>query len=519
MDDQRLLRQFVEHNSQEAFAALTKRYLSLVYSVCRRELDDTDAAEDVTQAVFLILARKAPALRRNVVLSGWLFQTARFAAKNARLQAQRRAAYEQKVAEAMEPQSQREDPTWTEIEPILNQSLAALGEGERDCILLRFFQGLSFAEAGAALGLSEEAARKRVTRALEKMRRFFGKQGVIVPSAALAVLLSAHAAKAVSTACQANVAAVTTGVLAGHLPLGLAGSHVYQLSEGALKAMKIAQIKLAVGLAATAAIGLTTYTVAKGVTLPLTKAHQVAPMMDVPKPGHLLAQDPGKTLSAAQIAARSREAYAALESYQVTTKVTSQAVMGDDPTVHEYHTTAAIQFVRPGKLRADGTDMSGNPFALVSDGVATAQTQIGDTRAWRKADSAEMAIASVTGTAQSAATTIPAVLLGTNWANPLPKGRQFDAEVREDPLDGQACYVLTATTGGATNAGTQSLWIDEKTFLLRRSLSDNATVVQVPPIVGPAHSVAVKSHDDERFTNERLNEAIPESTFTVPAAE
>ena len=92
LDDWQLLRRFTEHNSQEAFAALTARYLSLVYSVCRREMDDAEAAEDVTQAVFLILARKAPALGRNVVLSGWLFQTARFAARNARLQAQRRAA-------------------------------------------------------------------------------------------------------------------------------------------------------------------------------------------------------------------------------------------------------------------------------------------------------------------------------------------------------------------------------------------------------------------------------------------
>ena len=109
MDDHQLLRQFVAQNSQEAFSALTKRYLGLVYSVCRRELDDAEAAEDVTQAVFLILARKAPTLGRSVVLSGWLFQTARFAAKNARLQAQRRAAYEQKAAEAMDQSNRAEN--------------------------------------------------------------------------------------------------------------------------------------------------------------------------------------------------------------------------------------------------------------------------------------------------------------------------------------------------------------------------------------------------------------------------
>lgn len=269
MDDRQLLRQFVEENSQEAFASLTKRYLGLVYSVCRRELDDAETAEDVTQAVFLILARKAPTLRRTVVLSGWLFQTARFAAKNARLQAQRRAAHEQKAAEAMQQQSEgREDAAWAEIEPLLNPALAALREADHQCVLLRFFQEMTFAEAGAALGLSEEAARKRVTRALEKMRKFFEKGGVIAPGATLAALLSAHAAKAVPATCQANTAAITNGVLARYLPLSLTGSHVYQLSEGALKAMKIVQLKIATSVALAVLLGVsTTYAVARNTAL------------------------------------------------------------------------------------------------------------------------------------------------------------------------------------------------------------------------------------------------------------
>ena len=275
MEDRQLLQRFVEQNSQDAFAALTARYLNLVYSVCRRELADAETAEDVTQAVFLILARKAPTLRRGVVLSGWLFQTARFAAKNARIQAQRRADYEQKAAEAMQQQSEREDAAWAEIEPLLNRSLAALREGERECVLLRFFQGMSFAEAGAALGLSEEAARKRVTRALEKMRRFFGKEGVIVPGAALAALLSTHTAKAAPATCQANTAAITTGVLAGHLPLSLTGSHVYQLSEGVTKAMKIIQLKAAVGITVAVLLGVsTTYAVGRSLAPKAGRAPQ-----------------------------------------------------------------------------------------------------------------------------------------------------------------------------------------------------------------------------------------------------
>jgi len=247
MDDWQLLRRFVEQNSQEAFAALTARYLNLVYSVCRRDLGDAETAEDVTQAVFLILARKAPSLRRGVVLSGWLFQTARFAAKNARVQAQRRAAYEQKAAEAMQQQSEEgEDAAWAEIEPQLNRSLAALRDGERECVLLRFFQDLSFAEAGAALGLSEEAARKRVTRALEKMRRFLGKEGVIVPGAALAALLPVHAVKA----APAHVVAatdLTTAALPGPLSAYL---------EGVLHAMKIAKMKAMAGAVSLLLIGL-----------------------------------------------------------------------------------------------------------------------------------------------------------------------------------------------------------------------------------------------------------------------
>jgi len=252
MNDRQLLRQFTQHNSQEAFTALTARYLSLVYSTCRRELNDADLAEDVTQAVFLILARKAPSLRREVVLSGWLFQTARFAARNARLQEQRRKATEQKAAGILrEQQMETEDAAWTDIEPLLNQSLAGLRDAERECVLLRFFQGMTFAEAGTALGLSEDAARKRVTRALDKMRQFFVKNGVIVPSTALAVLLTAHAAKAAPISLVPAIAQSTAGVFAGHATTAaLTGSHVYQLSEGVIKAMKIVQIKMVAGIAA-----------------------------------------------------------------------------------------------------------------------------------------------------------------------------------------------------------------------------------------------------------------------------
>ena len=520
MDDRQLLRRFTENNSQEAFAVLTARYLNLVYSVCRRELADADAAEDVTLAVFLILARKAPTLGRNVVLSGWLFQTARFAARNARLQAQRRAAHEQKAAEAMgEQATSREDAAWPEIEPLLNRSLVALREGERECVLLRFFQGLSFAEAGAALGLSEEAARKRVARALEKMRAFLGKEGVLIPGVALAALLTAHAAKAAPLTCQASIAHMTASAVAGHIDLSLTGSHVHQLSEGAMRAMKIAQVKAAVGIAATLLVGFSTYAVAKGKTAKTTTTHRAARLTTPLKPGHVLVSAPGRILTAQQIATRSQDAYAALSSYQgTTTVVTMNSAINGAPG--EYHTSANVLFARPGRIRAVGTDMGGFPFTYVSNGTATVEQVNATGKTWKTVASAEMALGSVTGIALSAATTVPALLLGTRWGTPLTLGTTPEAEVREDGVDGHSCYVLTSHRMTGKNTMTESVWIDEKTFLLRRLVSDSDNSARAITIGGTQHIIpAIKSHVDERFTDEHLNEAIPDGTFTLPAVQ
>jgi RNA polymerase sigma factor (sigma-70 family) len=260
-----LLRRYTKDNSQEAFAALSARYLNMVYAVCLREVHDPELAQDVTQAVFLLLARTAPSFRSKTALPGWLFRTARFASQNARTREQRRRHYEEKAAMEERAAMERdppgeEDAAWKELEPLLNRSLAALREEDRSCVLLRFFQGASFAEIGAAFGVSEDGARKRVIRSLSKMHRYFTKNGIIVPSAALATLLTAHAAKAAPAACQASITHLMLGVLAGHTTAVLTGSHVYQLSEGAMKAMKIAQIKVVVGVTtAVMVVGAGTY--------------------------------------------------------------------------------------------------------------------------------------------------------------------------------------------------------------------------------------------------------------------
>lgn len=241
VEDQRLLRQFIEEGSQAAFTRLMERHRDLVYSTCRRELGDSGLgdsglAEDAAQVVFLILARKAGSLRREVVLSGWLFQTARFAAKDLLKRERRQGAREDKIkTEVLDRAEQEQDAAWREVSPWLHESLARLNEKDRLAILLRFFEDMSFAEVALALGQKEDAARHRVNRALEKMRRTLSVRGVVVSAAALGALVAANAIEPVP-ACAVPM---PTFVPAGGFILG--DSHLQQLTRGILQAMSIKQ--------------------------------------------------------------------------------------------------------------------------------------------------------------------------------------------------------------------------------------------------------------------------------------
>ena len=193
--DWALLRQYVERNSQDAFAALVSRHLNMVYTTCLRELRDATLAEDAAQSVFIILAAKAPKFSDRVNLAGWLFQTARFAAKNARTRQTRRERHEQEaIRQAIRTQYEREQSTWDDAEPLINQAVAKLSPAEREAILLRYWDNLRLAEVGASLGVTEEAARKRIARALIRLRTQLERQGVALGAAALAAALSAEAA-------------------------------------------------------------------------------------------------------------------------------------------------------------------------------------------------------------------------------------------------------------------------------------------------------------------------------------
>jgi RNA polymerase sigma factor (sigma-70 family) len=171
LDDHELLAEFARNESEAAFAALIARYVNLVYSAALRFTGNPHHAEEITQAVFIILARKAGSLRRGTVLSGWLYQTARLTAANfvkgeIRRQRREQEAYMQSTL------SEPETAAWEQIAPLLDEAMGRLGETDRNAIVLRFFENKTAQEVGAKLKLNEAAAHKRVNRAVDKLRKF-----------------------------------------------------------------------------------------------------------------------------------------------------------------------------------------------------------------------------------------------------------------------------------------------------------------------------------------------------------
>jgi RNA polymerase sigma factor (sigma-70 family) len=243
MDDAQLLHTYVGTGDEAAFTALVERHKGLVYGSALRQTNNPALAEEITQAVFIVLARKASTLKPDTILPGWLFRATRFIACDA-IKAEHRRLKREQASVAMNHELNNgaagpNENVWLEIAPVLDEALTRLGEKDRNALLLRFFQQKNLAEVGQALGIGEDGARKRVERALDKLRGLLGQRGVAIPAAMLATVLVANAVPSVPATF--TVGAALTGTAA-----------TTPLVKGALGFMALSKTKIALATVVTA---------------------------------------------------------------------------------------------------------------------------------------------------------------------------------------------------------------------------------------------------------------------------
>lgn len=232
MSDAELIQSYLRDGSQTAFTQLVARHINLVYSAAKRQLRSHHFAEDVTQQVFLVLAQHAASLKPEMPLAAWLYTVTRRLSIDLIKQESRRRAREHVAADlaAMTPNK------WTDIEPWLDEAMANLDPRDSTALLLRFFENKSLRDVGSALGISEDAAHKRVTRAVDRLRLALGRCGVTASTAGLATTLSAHAIEAAPSTLTTSIAASALASSAPHIALPLVTATMTTLQKSILAA-------------------------------------------------------------------------------------------------------------------------------------------------------------------------------------------------------------------------------------------------------------------------------------------
>jgi RNA polymerase sigma factor (sigma-70 family) len=212
--DGTLLKRYAESGSEDAFAELVRRHLDFVYSTALRSVGrDEQMAKDVTQVVFMDLARKADRLSRRSILTGWLYTSTCFAAATA-VRSERRRKIREQEAHRMQDEIAEPfpNPDWEQIGPILNSLMLELKAADQEILLLRFFERRSLAAVGNEIGLTENGARMRVQRALDRLHERLTRRGITSSTAALALMLTNQTIVAAPAGLAASV---TTASLAG----------------------------------------------------------------------------------------------------------------------------------------------------------------------------------------------------------------------------------------------------------------------------------------------------------------
>ena len=242
MDDFSLLQSYIRNRNEAAFETLMQRHAGLVYSASLRLTSDAQIAEDVTQAVFIVLSRKADQLKADVVLPAWLMTVTKLIAANARRRKSAQHRVEQEAASMA--QNRAEFADWQSLAPVLDDAIASLNETDRVAVVLRYFGKCSSRDIGARLGISTDAAEKRMQRALEKLRVFFARRGIAISALVLAEQLTENSVHAAPPALVASL-----GKVVSTAAVGAQAAPSLILAKGAMTAMAATKSITLLGIA------------------------------------------------------------------------------------------------------------------------------------------------------------------------------------------------------------------------------------------------------------------------------
>ena len=518
LDDHELLAEYARTASEAAFAALVTRYVNLVHSAARRFTGNPHHAQEITQAVFIILARKARSLRHGTVLSGWLYQTARLTAANF-VKGEIRRQHREQEAYMQSTLTEPDSAAWEQVAPLLDEAMGRLGNTDRNAVVLRFFENKSAQEIATALKLNEAAAHKRVNRAVDKLRKFFSQRGVTLSTAVLGGTVAANSVQAAPVGLAATISATTVKGAA-------VAASVTALVNGTIKLMSYAKFKLSLGISVGIVLAGVTITLAlpktevdNKSTAAFAEAEQVQPV-ETPTPGqnpNRLTDNDTDNLSATNILTAVQRAYAALSTYRDTGRTIhnwGDAVWTNAFSLHlgrtnYYH----IELVNPltSTVTVYWSAGDGNyRSSLMHSGRSTPHesTVTGFDLAGNLSQTTDNTI-------------VPTVFFNLNWANYITYlnglrrksvSRQPDEKIGE--VD---CYVLVQTYILAqTNSSIQlTLWVGKRDFLIRclRRISTREAMLEAQqrspnPSSLPPEKVrdqtTIEIHENI-FVNETLN--------------